>query len=408
MYKPFWISTLLLLLVGVTQAQPKHTYDHPKYDINEVSRVSTSQNTVTCIIYEIDSKHFAYSAGDGNKIDVFSVGEKAKMKPLASYVVTGGKKTIRGLVADTIDGQDYLFAGLKGGNAIEVFKINNDGTLKSVFVIEDTPETYLGTIITLQVIHMKEASYLFAGGLERPTRGMSSFKIGKDGSLTHVKSIADNQEIFTDGIIGMSIHRIDGRTILMTGGFHDNGLSSWEVFEDGTFKNISNIADSDTRFLNGTYPVISSSIQGWNFVVVGHRHHSYYKPTPWVKDRKSYYYHGDAVSVFMLNKEGELIPRSVFIDDNETMIQAQTRLHRLPIDEYYDLIAVATRDNRSIQLFALTQQGRLYDAGKIKTGLPVYYGLAGQVINDQLYLFIGSVAGSEFVSYRLDRIKEKD
>ena len=48
---------------------------------------------------------------------------------------------------------------------------------------------------------------------------------------------------------------------------------------------------------------ISATKSGWHYVVVGHRHHIYYKLTPWVKDRHTYYYHGDAVSVFRVDEQ---------------------------------------------------------------------------------------------------------
>ena len=389
------ILTVILCSLGTD------LYGQPQFKIVPIDEVETSFNTVTCTVHQSGSEHYLYSAGDGNKIDVFSIQDGGKIQLLTSYVVTGGDNTVRGLITDQISGNDFLFAGLKGGNAVEVFKINPDGTLSSVFVLHDTDSTYLGIVITLEVIHMESASYLFVGGLEK-TPGLSSFRITAEGRLEHVQSIADTRDIFTDGIIGMSEHKIDGKTFLFTGGFQDNGLSSFRVYEDGHFENISNIGDDYKLYLNGTYPVISATRSGWNYVVVGHRHHIYYKPTPWVKDRHTYYYHGDAVSVFRVDEQGQLIPRSVFQGNSETLIKGQTRLHKLPFDENYDLIAVATRDDQSIQLCLLSQTGRLIDAGKIKTGFPIYYGLCGQKIGDQLFLFAGSVGGKVLASYRLD------
>lgn len=374
----------------------------PEFKLVPVDQLETTQNTVTCTAYHSGKQHYIYSAGDGNKIEVFKVNEEGKMQLLTDYVVTGGKNTVRGIITDQIKGNDFLFAGLKGGNAVEVFKINPDGTLNSVFVLPDTDTTYLGIVITLQVIHMESASYLFVGGLEK-TPGLSSFKISSTGQLKHVQSMADTDEVFTDGIIGMSIHQFNGKTFLFTGGFQDNGLSSFRVYEDGRFENISNIGDDYHLYLNGTYPIISATKSGWNYVVVGHRHHSYYEPTPWVKDRHTYFYHGDAVSVFRVDEEGQLMPRSVFQGNSETLIKGQTRLHKLPLDKDYDLVAVATRDDQSIQLCLLNQNGRLLDAGKIKTGFPIYLGLCGQKIGEQFFLFAGSVGEKKFVSYRLDR-----
>ncbi|MEM6768693.1 MAG: stress protein [Bacteroidota bacterium] len=389
------------ILLSISFLLTLDIYGQPEFKIVPISTVETSYNTVTCTVHQLGSQNYLYTAGDGNKIDLFEIENDGSMQFLTNYVVSGGKNTVRGLITDKIGGNDYLFAGLKGGNAVEVYRINSDGTLKSVFVLPDTDTTYLGIVITLQVIHMETASYLFVGGLEQ-TPGLSAFRVTEEGKLVHVQSMADSEEVFTDGIIGMSTHQIDGKTFLFTGGFQDNGLSSFRVYEDGHFENICNIGDDPNLYLNGTYPVISATRLGWEYVIVGHRHHIYYKPTPWVKDRHTYYYHGDAVSVFRVDEQGELIPRSIFQGTSQTMIQGQTRLHNLPLDKDYDLIAVATRDNQSIQLCVLNETGRLIDAGKISTGFPIYYGLSGKKIGDQLFLFAGSVDGKELASYRLD------
>ncbi|MEL7161274.1 MAG: stress protein, partial [Bacteroidota bacterium] len=78
------------------------------------------------------------------------------------------------------------------------------------------------------------------------------------------------------------------------------------------------------------------------------------------------------------------------------------RLQKLPLDDDFDLIAVATRDDQSLQLFALNETGRLIEAGNVKTGFPMYYGLSGRKIGDKLFLFAGAVSDGKVVSYRLD------
>lgn len=404
-YKQFSTMRLsiCLLLGSLLFFQAIQIKGQPKFELLPIDQVETSHNTVTCTAYQSGNQNYLYTAGDGDKIDVFNVDEYGKMRFLTNYMVTGAQQTVRGLITDRISGKDFLFAGLKGGNAVEVFSINPDGTLNRVFVLSDTDTTHLGIVITLQVVHMASASYLFVGGLE-DTPGLSAFRITATGHLEHVHSLADTEEIFTDGIIGMSVHRIDGKTFLFTGGFQDNGLSSFRVYEDGHFENVSNIGDNHNLYLNGTYPVLSATRSGWNYLVVGHRHHIYYRPTPWVKDRHTYYYHGDAVSVFRVDEQGHLSPRSIFQGNSETLIKGQTRLHKLPLGEDYDLIAVATRDDQSIQLCVLNETGRLIDAGKIRTGFPIYYGLCGQKIGERLFLFAGSVDGKVFTSYRLDPI----
>ncbi len=392
--KQLLIGGILCLRCQVNLLVAQH-----QFALTPVSTVETSMNTVTCTVHEINGVNYVYTGGSDDKINIFHTDAEGQLQHIATTAVSG--KHIRGLITDTIGGKDFLFVGVKGADAVEVHEIQADGTIKEVFVLKDTEDTYLGIVITLQVVHMSEASYLFVGGLEKKP-GLSSFNISSDGSLEHIQSIADSDELFLDGVIAMSIHRIKGKTFLFTGGFHDNGLSSFEVHQDGTFENINNLGDDPVRYLNGTYPLISATLDGRHFVVVGHRHHIYYKPTNWIKDRATYYYHGDAVSVFIINDQGELVPRSVFKGDSKTLIKGQTRIQSLHIDDKHELIAVATRDDASIQLCVLDDKGRLIDAGNLATGIPVYYGLTGRKIGDQYFLFAGSTDGKELVSYRLD------
>ncbi|MEL7160888.1 MAG: stress protein, partial [Bacteroidota bacterium] len=290
------------LFVSIALLPAANLYGQPKFDLVPVDQATTSYNTVTSTVHQVGDAHYLYSAGDGDKIDVFEISEDGNIELVDVQDTYQSRKTIRGLVADTIAGKNFLFAGLKGANAVEVFEINPDGTLASVFVMPDTDSTYLNIVITLQVVHLASGAYLYAGGLEK-SPGLSAYKIAPSGKLTHVQSMADTEDMHTDGIIGMSIHEFGGKTYLYTGGFQDNGLSSFRIYEDGTFDNLNNIADDHTLYLNGAYPVISATKGDWHFVIVGHRHHTYYRPTPWVKDRKSYYHHGDAVSVFIVDDE---------------------------------------------------------------------------------------------------------
>ncbi|MEM7513793.1 MAG: stress protein, partial [Bacteroidota bacterium] len=216
------------IVISLSLFLTPEVYGQTEFKIVPISTVETSYNTVTCTVHQVDSQNYLYAAGDGNKIDLFKIEDDGSMQFLTNYVVSGGKNSVRGIIIEKIGSHDFLFAGLKGGNAVEVYQINPDGTLKSVFVLPDTDTTYLGIVITLQVIHMETASYLFVGGLEQ-TPGLSAFRITEEGKLVHVQSMADSEEVFTDGIIGMSTHQIDGKTFLFTGGFQDNGLSSFRV-----------------------------------------------------------------------------------------------------------------------------------------------------------------------------------
>lgn len=271
-----------------------------RQDFKDIS----GKNTVSITSYEKNGKHFVYAGGVGN-VDVYQIDAEGLLTPISNHELYKQKGPARGMVADNIGGNDFLFVANKFGNVVETFKILDSGSLERAAMVEDTEDTHLAVGITLQVVHMKKASYLFAGGgLENETPGLSCFKINNDGSLTHVQSMKDTEELHTDGIIGMFLHKIKGKTYLYTSGFQDNGVSSFRIYEDGTFKNVNNIHDNTTdRYLTGAYPVTGATLGDSHYVVVGHRHHKYYERNGFIKN-PDFYYHGDGVSVFKVNKKG--------------------------------------------------------------------------------------------------------
>jgi len=361
----------------------------------------SGKNTVSVTSYKIGDSHYVYAGGVG-KIDVYNLNIEGVLTPISNHELYKKTGPARGMVADNISGTNFLFVANKHGNVIETYKIANNGTLERVSLVEDTDNTYLSTAITLQVIHMKKASYLFVGGLEE-TPGLSCFKIEVNGKLTHVQSLKDNDTIHTDGIIGMFTLKIDGKTFLYTGGFQDNGVSSFRVYNNGKFKNINNISDNTTdRYLTGAYPVTGVTLGNEKYVIVGHRHHKYYKRAKFIK-RTDFVYHGDGVSVFKVNKTGALVPHFVLKDDETTKLQGQTRIELVSKDNNEAILAVGTRDDASIQLLKLNKNGILSPLNYLETGFSIYYGLTSHKIGKDNFLIAGSFRFDlgKIVSYKM-------
>ncbi|GAB1855195.1 hypothetical protein MHTCC0001_00280 [Flavobacteriaceae bacterium MHTCC 0001] len=378
---------LFLVVLLITQICLSQDTDNLMLYRQDFKGIS-AKNTVTVTSYEKDGNHYAYVGGFGD-IDVYSLDKEGKLTPISTHELYKQKGPARGMVADNINGTDFLFVANKYGNVIETFKILDNGSLERVALVEDTDETHLGVAITLQVIHMKNASYLFIGGLEE-TPGLSSFKINGDGKLTHVMSMKDDESIHTDGIIGMYTHKIKGKTYLYTGGFQDNGISSFRVYENGKFKHVNSISDNTTdRYLTGTYPVTGATIGSNKYVIVGHRHHKYYKRGNFIK-RPNFVYHGDAVTIFKVNNKGALVPHFILKDDATTKLQGQTRIEVVSVNDEEAVIAVGTRDDESIQLLKLNKEGILSPINYLETGYSIYYGLRSHKIEDTNFLIAGS------------------
>ena len=375
---------IALLLFQISWSQSSDDVMPYLQDFKSVS----ANNTVTITSYEKDGSHYVYAGGFGG-IDIFGLDKEGKLTPIGTQELYKQEGPARGMVAGSIKGTDFLFVANKYGNAIETFKILDNGTLEQVALTMDTDETHLGIAITLQIVHMQKASYLFIGGLEE-TPGLSSFKIQPDGKLTHVQSMADDDKIFTDGIIGMYTHKIKGKTFLYTGGFQDNGVSSFRVYENGSFKNINNIGDNTTdRYLTGAYPVTGVNLGENYYVIVGHRHHKYYERNGFIKNT-DFVYHGDGVSVFKINRKGALVPHFVLKDDENTKLQGQTRIEIVSVTDKEAVLAVGTRDDASIQLIKLDENGRLKPLNYLETGFSIYYGLRSHQIEDVNLLIAGS------------------
>ncbi|WP_075590713.1 Dabb family protein [Labilibacter marinus] len=378
------IAICLLLVSGISQAQVSDQLTLHRTDFKDI----TGKNTVSITSYEKNGTQYVY-VGGFDDVDIYSLNENGELAKVGIQELYKKKGPARGMVADHINGTDFLFIANKYGDAIEVFKILDNGTLKQVFMIHDTEEFHIGVGITLQVVHMKGASYLFAGGLE-DTPGLSCFKIHDDGKLTHVQSMKDTEAIHTDGIIGMFVHKINGKTFLYTGGFQDNGVSSFRVYDSGKFKHVNSISDNTTdRYLTGAYPVTGVTLAGNHYVIVGHRHHKYYKRKGFIK-RPDFVYHGDAVNVFKINKKGELIPHSILKDDENTKLVGQTRIEIISSNDTEAIIAVGTRDDASIQLCKLDAEGILTPINYLETGYSIYYGLRSLKVGEDNFLVAGS------------------
>lgn len=146
----------ILFLSQICLAQVSNELTVYRKDFKAIS----ANNTVTVTSYEKDGAHYVYVGGFGN-VDVFSLDKEGILTPISNHELYKKEGPARGMVADNINGIDFLFVANKHGNVIEIFKILNNGSLELASMVEDTDETHLGTAITLQVVHIKQSSSLY-------------------------------------------------------------------------------------------------------------------------------------------------------------------------------------------------------------------------------------------------------
>src|SRR5262245_20349020 len=83
-------------------------------------------------------------------------------------------------------------------------------------------------------------TYLFVAASD--DNGVSVFSVGADGTLTSVFNVNDNATLNLGGAYGVTTAVVAGTTYLFVDGFNDNGVSVFSVAADGVLTNVSNVA----------------------------------------------------------------------------------------------------------------------------------------------------------------------
>jgi len=361
-----------------------------------VDSIRTQSAIVSTQLVKVKDKYFAYIGGEGKSLESLEVNTDGQLQPLKSYVLSQKFGGIRGLISTTINNAPSLIVGNKAEDAIEIHQINEQGVLQKISEVRNSDSTFLKQNITTHLIEIANQKFLFVGGLDA---GLSCFKLSEDATCSHVQSMKDTDDLFLDGIIGMASLNIKEKYFLFTGGFVDGGVSCFEVFNDGTFRNTDNIIDNDTLFLNGAFPVEAVQLSGNNYVLIGHRHKAHY---PAYKDEKGLAYHGDGVNVFKINGEGKFIDVNTFKDNDDLKLKGSTRIEIIKLNEKKALVFIATRDDTGIQVCALDSAGQLSPIYKMDLGYSVYNGMTVKNIEDHWYLLAGGYDQKVFNTYRID------
>ena len=191
--------------------------------------------------------------------------------------------------------------------------------------------------------------------------------------------------MFLHGIIGMTSLEIKGKHFLITGAFYDGGISSFEILENGYLKNVSNVKDDKTMFLNGTFPINTVQLGNQNFLLVSHRHNLHYSA-----NNSESEYHGDGVNVFKIDGQGKLKLFSLLKDNEEYLLKGATKIEILKLDENKAFVFIGTRDDKGIQICTFKKDGILKPIKSIYLGYSVYNGMTLKKIDNKWYLFVGS------------------
>ena len=381
MFRTKALTFLYLLLFTSFLGYSQNTKEN---NINFTILDSTNQssNLVTTELIKVGNKTFAYVAGENKTLQVYKISKEKKLDLLEEYQVTNKSGGIRALTHIPFKHSNLLLLGNKADNALEVYRIKSSGKLEKINTVYDTDSTFIDEIVTIHPIVLNNKTFIYAGGLDN---GITCFEIKEDGTLYHVQSIEDNDSLFLHGIIGMTSLIIKNKTFLITGAFFDDGISSFEVMNNGYLKNVSNVKDDNKLFLNGTYPINSVKLGNNNFLLVGHRHKIYY-----TNQNAESNYHGDGINVFKIDAEGQITLQSLLKDNERSYLKGSTRIEIIKVNKNQAIVIIGTRDDKRIQVCLLKQDGILIPITSIDLEYPIYNGMTIKKDGDNWYLLAGA------------------
>ncbi len=371
-----------LLVTSISACSSRINRVINKLDITLIDSTSHSAQSVSVQMTKAHDKYLGFVAGEGKTTEVYAINSQGKLEFLQQYQITNKFGGIRALTHVKTDDLDLLLLGNKADNALETYRITEDGALKKLAAVYDSDSTFIDEIVTIHSVTINNRTFVYAGGLDK---GLSCFELSSDGNLQHIQSIEDQESLFLHGIIGMSSMLIEEQYFLITGAFFDGGISCFQVSENGRLQNVSNVKDDQTLFLNGTFPVNSVQIGQQNFLLVGHRHNLHYSTADAEQQ-----YHGDGVNVFTIDSQGQIALHSLLSDTEDLKLKGSTRIEIIKLDDNNALVFIGTRDDQGIQICSLKQDGTLHPIKAIDLGYPIYNGMAIEKINNIWYLMTGA------------------
>ena len=162
----------------------------------------------------------------------------------------------------------YLFVAGFDDNGVSVFEISGDGMLTNVDNITDnTGDLQLGGITSITTAQIGSATYLFVVG--NVDNGLSVFEVANNGRLTNVANIEDNAELNLENPLFVTTAQIGSATYLFVTAADDNGVVSiFEVANDGSLVNIANIQDNDTLHIQAAFGMTTAQIGSNTYLFV--------------------------------------------------------------------------------------------------------------------------------------------
>ena len=248
-----------------------------------VANVSDQQNedlklagTEEIAIAEVGGKTYLFVTGfDDDGISIFLVGSGGGLANVLNFAhgFSGSTSNLDRGHAITIGevlGENYLFATGFFNKGIDTFRIANDGSLQELTKNnrdnkdnKNKPvSSNLGRAKSFSTAQVGGNTYLFATG--SIPNAVSVFSVATNGALTSVDNVRDGERGAGElnGAHEVATKKIGEDSYLFVAGYADDGVSIFQINDDGKLFNLANVGDhyEEALKIKGTRAIATTTI----------------------------------------------------------------------------------------------------------------------------------------------------
>ena len=192
--------------------------------------------------------------------------------------VLGGTGPVFGMTSVQIGGSNLVYAVSFDDDAIGSFTIENGEMTEAETVADTAPDepadgsepvdndTFLQLEGAFAVTtgNVGGTTYVFAAGYI--DAGISVFRTDGNGNLTSVANTLNNDSVELDGVVALEFAAVNGTNYLFAGSFLDDGVSVYRVGNDGSLTHDSRIRDNGDLLLSGVSDIEVVDVNGTSFL----------------------------------------------------------------------------------------------------------------------------------------------
>jgi len=217
---------------------------------------------------EVGGVTYLFVAGaNDNGVSVFAVGSDGALSNVdnVSDDATLNLALAASVTTAAIGGNTYLFVAGLSDSGVSVFAVGAGGALTNVANVSDNATINLLGVNSLTTAVVSGTTYLFAAAND----GVSVFEVAADGSLFNVENVTDDATLEIAAASSVTTVEIGGVTYLLVTGRSDSGLSAFRVGDDGSLSHVTSISDDATLNLFSPVSAAVAEVGGTNYLFVG-------------------------------------------------------------------------------------------------------------------------------------------